>query len=94
MLTLVGVSGGVVSLLGPLQPFRDLFLILAAVLIVAGWVFTLRARSRAMKAAACPPGQFRTTFVLLGIASVLLLAAVAAPAWEPGLTHIVLTRAG
>jgi mercuric ion transport protein len=73
-LAALGVGGGAIGLLGPLLPLRPLFLALAAVLIGAGWFFAYKRRSR-------------RAYVILAVATLLLLIAVLSPIWEPALTH-------
>ena len=91
-LTLIGVSSGAVGLIAHLAPLRGVLLAAAVLLIAAGWIFTLRARSRALRGGACRRGRFRANFVVLGLSTILLAAALAEPLWEPLLTHSLVER--
>ena len=68
-LTMLGLGGSWLSMLGPLAEYRFVILAIAAVVIVLGWIFYLRRRAGPVW--------------LLSFATIAFLAALSAPVWEP-----------
>lgn len=80
LLGFLGANAGVVALLGPVQAFRPVFLVVAAVLIGLGWYVAVRKRAT-------------RTYLFLGAGTALLIVALAWPLWDAALKQLMLDPA-
>jgi mercuric ion transport protein len=92
-LAFMGVSTGVVGILGPLHELRPIILGVAVLLLVAGWIYTFRARAAALRSGNCPRGRFRLNFIVLTSASALIVVALTWQIWDPVLERLVMRAA-
>lgn len=80
-LAFMGVSTGVVGLLGPLHEYRAGIVAAASALLVVGWAMAIRHRS----------GR---AYPILAIASALLLLSFFWQTWDPMLERVVMRSLG
>jgi mercuric ion transport protein len=92
-LAFMGVSTGVVGILGPLHELRPIILGVAVLLLIAGWIYTFRARAAALRSGNRPRGRFRLNFIVLTSASALIVVALTWQVWDPVLERLVLRAA-
>lgn len=76
-LTVLGLGGSWLSLLGPLADYRFVILAIAAVVIALGWIFYLRGRAGPVWP--------------LAFASIAFLTALSAPVWEQAAVRELMT---
>jgi mercuric ion transport protein len=74
-LVFMGVSTGLVGLLGPLHSLRPIILGVAAILLVAGWIVAIRRRAAG-------------AYAVLALGTLLLTASFFWQVWDPVLQRL------